>query len=102
MAILSMVFRLTYYAGHEIQPSTALELHQQLPNGGPFIYAAPREGQWIRVVELLPGSGAEPIKCSLRAVLLKSRPKYEALPYAEEIQKLRWKSTVTENLSKQQ
>src|SRR5437868_3974792 len=40
-----------------------------------------RNGEWIRVLELYPGSFKDQIQCSLRIVSLETRPEYEALSY---------------------
>jgi Heterokaryon incompatibility protein (HET) len=40
-----------------------------------------RNGEWIRVLELCPGSFKDQIQCSLRIVSLKTRPQYETLSY---------------------
>ncbi|KAE9376096.1 HET-domain-containing protein, partial [Stipitochalara longipes BDJ] len=45
-------------------------------------YTSLREKDEIRLLDLLPGSGSEPICCTLRHVKLSENPKYEALSYA--------------------
>ncbi|PMD45712.1 HET-domain-containing protein, partial [Hyaloscypha variabilis F] len=45
-------------------------------------YASLREKDEIRLLDLLPGSGSEPIRCTLRHVKLSDSIQYEALSYA--------------------